>query len=193
MPLLITEGFGIEGGSLAVISVVGFADRVELTISNDVVLNGAAAIFSNWLFSSITGYPSVATLVSVVGPVVSIGITPQTNGESYILMIPPIGVTDSGSSPFPGPFSQSYTAGGVAPDLYAIKVVDGRDLQVTFDKPVNSSDASVASNYSCDKGLLIDSATYVDAQRVDLVTSIQTPGTVYTLTTTNIRDLAGNS
>lgn len=64
------------------------------------------------------------------------------------------------------------------------------NVWLTFSEPMRAAEANTAANYNISGGLTVESATLQpNGTNVILVTSMQTPGTVYTLTITNLWDV----
>ena len=69
----------------------------------------------------------------------------------------------------------------------------GTIVTVVFSEAVDPTTARVAGNYPIDNGLAVSTATLQpDGISVKLVTSAQTASTLYTLTVSGVKDLAGN-
>lgn len=90
----------------------------------------------------------------------------------------------------------SYTWGVVSettpPTLLFARAVDARTVDVTFSEPVVASEALLVANYAINNGLTVESVTQLTADSFRLRTSLQTAGTSYLVTASNIHDLAGN-
>ena len=182
----ISQGFG---GPLSYESVTVFVDHLALLYSSVPYLTGDSAIPANWVITGPT--VSTVTAVLVVGDVVEVYFTPQINGGSYTITLP-MGIDDGTGFPSVSPSFITYTAIGVGPTIIGIEVVDDRTLQVLFDKVINQTDAMTLSNWSINHGLSVTAAVMGSLSQVNLTTSKQTVGTTYTITASNIRDLAGN-
>ena len=63
---------------------------------------------------------------------------------------------------------------------------------VSFSEPVDTVSGQVVGNYSLNPSLSITKATVVNVTNVILTTAAQTPGTKYTFTVNNVKDLGGN-
>lgn len=65
-------------------------------------------------------------------------------------------------------------------------------VRVRFSEPVDSATASEPSNYTV-SGAVVNAATLIDAYTVELLTTELTPGSNFTVSITNVQDLAGNA
>ncbi|MBI4324520.1 MAG: hypothetical protein HY674_04580, partial [Chloroflexi bacterium] len=63
-------------------------------------------------------------------------------------------------------------------------------VTAVFSEPVTPATAGASGNYGLSGGLTIQNVTVVNATTVQLTTSAQTPGTVYTLTVNGVQDTA---
>ncbi|MGC9336561.1 MAG: lamin tail domain-containing protein, partial [Candidatus Cloacimonadia bacterium] len=79
------------------------------------------------------------------------------------------------------------------PTLVSANATSSTTVRVTFSEKVSQQSAEDIANYSIE-GLDISAADLQpDEKNVVLTTSEQTPGEIYTLTVSNVEDLAGNS
>jgi hypothetical protein len=190
MSKIIPQGYG-QYTTFTYSSIAAFQDRVEITFSNNISLNGIALSASNYLFNSIIGANSTAVSVSSLGNVLTVYITKQTNGETYNISLPIIGINDVFSNAYSGPYLISYVAVAVGAGLASVSTNDCELVNVLFTEWVNPIDALDIANYSI-PGLTICSAIKITDLNYHLVTSEQTAGTLYTLTISTIRDIANN-
>lgn len=107
----------------------------------------------------------------------------NTQGLSGISVVPqvmPLGIQNlppiPSSTPTPGPI------------LIQASPVDGYHVRVTYAEPVVVSDATLALNYDVPGLLVFDVVSESNTVYV-IRTSLQTPGTTYTITANNVRAL----
>lgn len=80
-----------------------------------------------------------------------------------------------------------------APIMGIITVLDANHITVRFSEKVDPATAGTASNYSISGGVAVTSASLgTDGQTVTLTTSTVAGSTTYTITCSNVKDLAGN-
>ena len=91
----------------------------------------------------------------------------------------------------------SLTGGGgdtTPPDLTGASAQDETTIVAVFDEALDAASAETAANYSVDGGINTPTAAVFDGDRTVTLTlaTALTPGVTYTLTATDIEDLAGN-
>jgi hypothetical protein len=128
---------------------------------------------------------------------------PGANASSYT--IPVVATTDTAAQfsvivGAPGIVKTSsvatltVTADTRKPLIARVTGTESRDsINVRFSEPVTAPSATTAANYTLSGGANVTGATLVDPFNVRLATSVQTEGTVYTLTVNNVADNAGNA
>jgi len=83
---------------------------------------------------------------------------------------------------------------GVLPVMASVTgSINNNAIYITFSEPMNLPPLAVAGNYSVDGGLAISAVAVIDSTTVKLSTSAQEPGLSYTVTVSNVTDLAGNA
>lgn len=94
----------------------------------------------------------------------------------------------------PGSYSWNITQDPNPPIMVMARAVDVRRVEVTFSEPVNEFEATNPANYviTGGGGLAVLSVTKINPQTYMLTTAKQTTGQAYTVTASNIHDLAGN-
>lgn len=194
--MLITEGLGPEsggggGGPLTVSGVLGVPLGIEVTLSANGALTGDSLLPSKWVVTA-GGVPLTVSAVQIAGTLITLTTNEATDGASYTLSIPQ-GIADlSSGNPCLGPFVWNFTGDGIAPTAFMAQTIDGRHVRVIFSEPVRADDATVAANYSIDNGLTVSAVSQETDRNYVLTTSLQVPSVFYTITITNVRDLAGN-
>lgn len=125
---------------------------------------------------------------------VLLSTTPHEPGKIYILMVS--GVADR--APVPNviasntPYSYVFTPADLtAPVITAVNAVDETHVEVSFSKQLELSSAETADNYRISGGVEVRSAKLDPAGTMVLLsTSAHTPGKLYILTVSNVRDRA---
>ncbi len=120
--------------------------------------------------------------------------TPHEPGKIYILMVS--GVADR--APVPNviasntPYSYVFTPADVsAPLITRAGAVDETHVEILFSKQVESSSAENVANYRISGGVQVQAARLDGTgNTVYLTTSAHTPGKLYILTVSNVRDRA---
>jgi hypothetical protein len=119
----------------------------------------------------------------------------HTPGQTYTVTI--AGIRDKATVPniIPASIQAGYTyqvADAVAPRLLAASLQGGNQwLELTFSEPLDPATAQAVSNYTLSNGIQVIQATLNDAGTgVFLKTAAHVPGTAYTVTVKNVKDLA---
>lgn len=182
----------VEPPSLRSFALHG-ANLLELVFSEALDRTSAETV-SNF---SISGGVSV-TAASLVGTGLNqIYLTTGTHtpGQAYTVTIS--GIRDKAAVPniIPASIQAGYTyqvADAVAPRLLAASLQGGNQwLELTFSEPLDPATAQTASNYTLSNGIQVLQATLNDAGTgVFLKTAAHVPGTSYTVTVKNVKDLA---
>lgn len=112
----------------------------------------------------------------------------SNNGEKYRVIVnrPPISETSAEAT-------VTITSDASPPIITAVEPNPSQvQLILHFNEPLDNATATALANYAIDNGLTVSSVVLTDQQNVVLTTAKQTPGTLYTVTVTNVKDLAGN-
>lgn len=195
MPLLITEGLGIESGdaNFILISTVASDKLVTLTLNQPLFLTGLAEDYTQYVFTSLgDGIAIEATGVTASGNQILIDTTEQTDGALYQLNIPPAGIISSSDSPFQGSFEPTFTGVGIGATILMSRAIDAYTVEIFYSEAVNNSDATDIDNYSIDNGLEVTAAIKITDTRYQIKTTRQVEGLLYTITVSNVRNYAGN-
>lgn len=199
MGSIIVNGFGDQGGgggggTLQITSVIGAQNSVALNFNANIVVTGNASDFTHWSVIPFSGgIPVVVRNVMYSGSIVTVGVSEGTIGETYQILIPQGIIRVSDGSPLVPPFIQNFTSGGQPPVLIQISPFDSRIFDVVFSEEVNTTDALRTANYVIFPTLPVINVIKYDYNRYRIFTNqSSTPGQSYTLTVSNIRDLAGN-
>jgi hypothetical protein len=194
MSFIITQGYGNPGTSnyLTLVSVLQSGGQIDLGFSQPVTISGAAASPTGYTITATDGgVPLIVSSVSVVSGKIRLLTNEPTNGKAYTVYLPLTGIL-SGSVGLFGPYNISFIASSVAPYIITAHAVNGRTLEVVFSETVREDDATNVANYSISPALDILAAVKVTDTIYRLTTSRQTQNVIYTVTSTNIRDLANN-
>jgi hypothetical protein len=192
----IEQFIGVQPPATAVVSVIATSQLITVTLNVNAAITGNALIPSNWVVLAPPGNfaPVTVTGVSVSGMAILLTTTEQTGGGAYVLSIPTSGVFSTGGtgSPLLAPYTQAFTGATTPTLIQSINVIDSRNIVLIFAKPVIASGALVPGNYAVNNGLSVTSVTQINSQTYQLGTTVQTSGTVYTLTASNIFDIFFN-
>lgn len=196
--LIPTQGYGIDtvagGGTISVVSVVASVNAVTITfVGANPILTGTTMLPASWVITSGSPYPTTVSAVNVVGSTVVLTTSETSASVSYHLQIPSPNILSSANgTQCIGPFSWNFNGMGVGPSIWLISTIDARTIKVQFNKEVNEWDALNETNYSVNHGLKVEKVKKIGAAIFELTTTHQIVGTSYTVTASNIRDLAGN-
>jgi hypothetical protein len=179
-------------GTLSLISTVGSAGSVTLNLSDLITLTSDSAVRSKWSIVDNLGNPLAVNSLSSVGSAVTLGTAAQVTGRTYTVTIPYgiLKITDG--SNYVGPYSTTFGGTGVAPTIVMSRSVDSRTIEVIFSESVVAGDALNPTNYAI-PGLTISTVTQITPVIYRITTSRQSEGTTYTVTASNIHDVAGNN
>ena len=99
---------------------------------------------------------------------------------------------DEGINPLTGNSQATIRLDRTAPTLNSTATVaDSTHIVISYSETVIG--ATDVSNYSADNNLVITEITYQGSNAYKLTTSFQNPGRTYTITVSNVTDLAGNA
>lgn len=175
---------------LDLVSTVGTLNTVTLTFSETLgVLPAVESNPSNWVITGPT--PVTVTNVTSAGATIILTTNELQNGGIYNVVIPGgfRGVSDSA---YAGPISANFTGVAAAPIATQVTPVTATLLRLVFSEAVNENDALDPANYSVAPPLQVLSVQKETQSIYLLTTAPQDANVLYTLTVSNIRDLAGN-
>lgn len=190
----VTGGGGGGATPLIVSSLSPGATTIVLTMSGACVLTGDSNNPAKWTTSS-PGLPTpVVTNVAVVGSTITLTVTEHKVGSTYTLVFPTGIIQIADGTLFAGPYTRTYTGAGSPPSFSAVTSLDARSFQVVFSEPVVEADALTLGNYSISGPLNVQvvSISKVNAITFIVTTTEQQRGGAYTVTISNVKDLAGN-
>lgn len=197
MSLLATQGLGASGNgtAFALTSITPGLNYIDLVFSNAIVqITGPAALASQYGIAPTDGTSVQVQVLSVavVGTNVRLTTTECTNGGTYQMAMPWQGFSDGGPEVLTGPFSMSFVGFGQAPTLISANPFDTRLIDIAFSELVRDTEALNPANYAINNGLSVSAVTKTGLVNYRLTTSRQVRGQSYTVTASNIHDLAGN-
>lgn len=193
---IVTEGFGPDaggGGALTILSTTGIEGGIEVLLSATGILTGDALVPSKWVVVG-GGVALTVVSVSIIGSLITLTTNEATDGASYTLLVPQ-GIVDSGTgNPCTGGFVQPFTGAGTAPILSLARSIDARQVEVYFTEAVVEAEALLPANYviTGGGGLSVFAVEKITDTIFQLTTSAQEVALLYTVTASNIHDLAGN-
>lgn len=173
-----------------VVSVaVPAAGRVRMTFDRPMSTT-RLLLASSYSFGVVTpGAAALAFVGAEKGPgtqptYVDLLTSEHTTGATYSVEALITGPIDPEGTPTdPGANSDTFVGVGVAPTLESVQAVSANRVDVNFNEPMtDNADIRNIAKYSFDGGLSVLSVLEVDGATVKLVTSDQTPGTLYNLT-----------
>lgn len=89
--------------------------------------------------------------------------------------------------------SGTVNADNIPPTLLSATVITPASIALTFSEPLDINSAQTKSNYSINNGIIVNSAIIsADGKTVTLSTTQNIANQTYTVTVTNVKDLAGN-
>ena len=166
-------------------------------IFSEALEKASAETISNYSISD--GIQVLGTILNSNETVVHLITTTHQKDKTYTLSVS--NVKDKDGNAIAAGSSKSYTLTGTPPgpgdttppQLTYVSVVSLTELDVIFSEVIQMSSAESVSNYSINNGVQVQQAKLNSSQTVvRLTTSAHQPGTTYTLSVSNIRDLAEN-
>lgn len=155
-------------------------------VSFSIGFDGSAPMTFQWLANN-------APITGATSPTYSLSRTPFSLNGAKIKCT----VSNNSGSATSQEATLTVNADTTAPVLqYATGNQAFNGVRVWFSEPLDPGTAQNAANYKLDGGVTVSSATLVAAagttgdNLVDLVTSAQTPGAMYTLTVNGVKDAA---
>lgn len=161
--------------------LVNFSEKVSAA---------TAAVASNYTISN--GISVSTAALNTAGTQVTLTTTAHTAGQTYTLTV--ANVKDVSGNTIQASNTAQYTMPDItAPSLSNAAISNATTVVITFSEKVSTETANSISNYSVSNGVTVSSAQLNTAgTQVTLTTSVHTEGQTYTLTVSNIKDMAGN-
>lgn len=165
--------------------------RLRVTFSEPMRRDSALTTPSNYTFNVLTAGAATPYIDRIELPdgvtyptYVDLLISELTDGASYEVVASTVGPTDRALNPVnPLGDTAAFTGVGVNPLVDRVEAVGRNRADIIFSEPMRSnSDIFEASRYTWDNGLVTLEVLEVVGNTVKLVTSDQTPGTLYNLT-----------
>jgi hypothetical protein len=216
MPFIITKGLGIDGTTSATMLVTqGYGEpgapapqQVLYVNTLYVTATYLDVIFSMnidppylqaghpdfWVLTTTGDIGISATAVEQVSAnTVRVYITEAHGGDSYRLTMPLNGLKSVDGHYYNGAPFIDFVGAMVSPVAAMAQAVDARTLRVIYSEAVREDDALVAANYQITSPTLSVRGVRKETDSIYVLsTDYQDPGTSYTLTIYNVRDLANN-
>jgi len=167
---------------------------VSVTFNEDMKNNAALTTATNYSFS---GGLIAASVVRISATVVDVTVNEMLQGGSYQVTVS--NVEDLAGNTIAGPPDNqaSFTGIGVAPQVLAAAIPvfgDPQSVYIDYTETVQVADATDAANYGIAPSLGALTITQVTATRYKVTFTLSaTSGTLYTITVSNVRDIAGNT
>jgi len=188
----VISDISISGISAPSATMTVNSNVIDLTWSTTVTLTTLGSDVLSWSIVATVGSPvSVLSIITLNPNITRIFTSDQTIGGTYALFIPAGAVQDGGGSPntYGG---LGFTGSGHYPSFVSVVPQTTTTLLATFSEPVVLSEATTASNYLIDNGLTCMLVTPISAEQFMLTANEMAPGVIYTVTSQNVHDLAGN-
>jgi hypothetical protein len=113
------------------------------------------------------------------------------NGTFNWTSVAPVISVGKSSGTDPSNVQISVTSDVTAPTVVGVSLVDATHITVAFSESMDPATSQTVANFAMNHGVSISAATLrADGVTVQLTTSPLTPGTVYTLTVSNLLDTA---
>lgn len=183
------------GGTIAPLTMTVSATPVSLLLSfsAEIEVIAPASGKEAWRVEDADGTSLGVNSISIGTTSITINTNEHTNGANYILTVPSgIQTTTTPPVAFAGPYIQTYAGVGTPPTVLNAVALTYNVVRITFDEPVIEAEALVNTNYAIDNGAFVTRVTKVTDSIYDLSTSPLNSGVSYTVTASNIHDLAHN-
>jgi len=152
--------------------------------SEQIALNGSSSTDSDGTIVSYVWTEGGTQLATGANPTVTL-----STGEHTITLT----VTDNGGLKATDTVTVIVAAADKTPPFIVSIIPSKNSLDINFDKTLERSSAEYTANYKIDNNISITKASLnADTKTVTLTTSTHLEETTYTLTVSNIEDLAGN-
>lgn len=178
-----------------VVSVAASPGQVTITFNVSVILTGAAVNPSGWTITAPVGMVAPVTVVAVLleGTEIILNTSEQTGGALYGLNFPEgLIFSTPGGLAFTGPFTQSFDGAATRTPIISAVSIDEQTVDILFARAVQPYGALNPSNYMLNPSVTVLSVVQLSPNGFRLTTAPQSTGQLYTLTASNIFDLAFN-
>lgn len=171
----------------ALTSIAGEPNTIRLIFPSNISLTGDSAVYTNYIVTPLNGGDPVdVTGLSIYSSnQLLLATTDQSEGKLYQLDIP-TGLKDSYDQDYVGPFSPTFLGDSGDAQIVMARCRDAYTVEVVFKAPVDSTEATTASNYSIDNDATVLSVVQVSDIIYRLKTSKLEEDLEYTITATGI-------
>ncbi len=173
-----------------VVSAIAPTDRSVDVIFDEQLEPLSAENTANYLITPVLNITDA--VLQADGKTVKLVTDAQVKGTSYTVTVNNIQdvslntMTAAGTAAFTG-------VDTTPPAVASATAMKDNMVSVKFNEQVDTVTAAAYANYTISPSLTVVGATLLaDGQTVEVTTSTQTLGTVYTLTASNVKDLSGN-
>jgi len=192
-----TRGW-LESGGAPAPNIIGTAvtavNTVVLEWSQSVVLTSGGALTTSYSIVPPTGHGAV-TIVSVSmldTTHLQLITTDQENGASYQLNVSQAVVQNASSGTVNFATSVFFTGNNEPLTVAGHRLIDATNIIIMFSRAVQQATATVPGNYVFTPTLTVDYIERVTAAQYLLHTGRMQPGTIYTVTVSNVAALDGS-
>lgn len=185
--------FGGTSPPPLMVSLSPSAFALTVTFDSPIALTAPSSSAASWIITQNSGLVPVTHVAFDGTSIVTLTTGEHVTGAPYTLTVPSgiVGTTVPAGA-YPGPYIIGYTGIGIAPTVLQAIAISYRAVRVTFDEAVVESEALNKNNYAVTGGTYITGVTKISDTIYELSTSPLAGGTSYTVTASNIHDLAGN-
>ncbi len=202
---IVTRGYGVSGGGSGdplVVSAEYIDGTLQLTFDRPIIVSAPAGDKANYSIEPPAGaqQPTIAA-VAVTSSLVTLVLDQDelVDGGTYTLTMADKTLrADSDGGPNLSGAEYEFDGEGVDPTVQGVFPLNNVKIWVTFNESVrmvnagHADDALNSSNYAISGGVTVTAVRRVDDVTVELTTTTQTLDHDYTLTTSNVEDIAGN-
>jgi hypothetical protein len=176
-----------------VVSATGYGTYVRIVFDSSMSDIGLTEP-TNYSFAGPTSLTTDYVIKQSATTVDVYTVEEQQQGGGYAVTV--FNVTDTSKNTLDPAFnSAGFTGVGVGPRLMSAASSGIYSVKLTFNEAIDQTTAELAANYSIVGGgnpLAVTSASKTSSTQVELTTAEQTLYQVYTVTVSNVEDLAGN-
>lgn len=163
----------IELGFSEALESASALNKLNYTINNGIVVNSVS--------------------LSTDSKKVTLNTTTNAANQTYTVVVS--NVKDLAGNVISASNSAQYSYAGdtTPPNLLSAAVINPTTIELTFSEALENSSALLKSNYSINNGTVVNSVSLsTDSKKVTLFTTTNSANQTYTVTVSNIKDLAGN-
>lgn len=192
-----TRGFlesgGVPAPAVASIAVTG-PNTLVLEWNQPITLTAFGLIPGSYVIipPPLSGAVSVTLVTLLDSTHVQLDTTDQANGAAYQLNIPQDVVANTGSV-INFATSVFFTGNNAPLTIASHRLVDATDLIITYSRAVQVATATIPSHYVFVPTLAVEQVVRVTDVQYLVKTGRMQPGTIYTVTVSNVLALDGSS